>query len=66
MIKSKHPQNEYLVYYEDYKGEPHTRKKKAMTTHEAIIFVRKEDISYKNVKAELIMKPTPSIKDMFP
>lgn len=65
MVNSRKYTNEYLVYYEDYKGKPHTQKMKAMTAPEAIIQVRMKDISYKNVKARLIKKPTTSIKSMF-
>lgn len=65
MVKLRQAKNEYLVYYEDYKGKPHTQKVKAMTVNEAIIFIRMKDVSYKNVKAKLIKKPVTSIKKMF-
>lgn len=57
--------NEYVVFYEDYKSKPHKTKVKAATAHEAVNNIRSKDLSYKNVSARLIKKNEPSIKSMF-
>ena len=57
--------NEYAVFYEDHKGNPHKKNVKAPSVYEAVNKVKSKNSSYKNVTARLIKKQTPSIKSIF-